>query len=114
MGKPIDFSTYRFYNIISKTFIDDKRLDEVIKEFDSKRVHVVRVNKEEIVAGFMKHNFRTDKFILKNDCDYHFTVSPAPVLIVTPATKNTPNGHYHDSYYGWPRGDNKGDKKNGK
>ncbi|CAH0022589.1 unnamed protein product [Clonostachys rhizophaga] len=114
MGDPIDFSTYRHYNIILKTLIDSDRLDEVIRNFQSQGVDVRRVDQEELVAGFMKHNISTNDLIFKNRYDYHFTVSPVPFNMVTPPTKNTPHGHYHYSRPGIFLGDNKSDKSHRK
>jgi hypothetical protein len=78
MADPIDFSTYCHYNIIPKAFIDSDRLDEVIRIFESQHVDVRRVDKDELVAGFMKHNICTNDLIFKDPYDYHFTVSPVP------------------------------------
>ncbi|KAK7221636.1 hypothetical protein V2G26_009639 [Clonostachys chloroleuca] len=114
MGDSIDFSTYCHYNIIPKTLIDSERLDEVIRNFQLQLVDVRRVDKGELVAGFMKHNICTNDLIFKDPYDYHFTISPVPFNMVTSPTKNTPHGHYHYSRPAIFLADNKSDKKHRK
>ncbi|VUC21598.1 unnamed protein product [Clonostachys rosea] len=100
MSTSIDFSTFRHYIVVQKRLIKKDRLVTTLADFDTNGVTVVCVKKEALVAGFQQHKISTRYFKRREDHDHFFLVAPVPFNIMTPATKNSPNGVYHSSSYG--------------